>query len=77
MGWILSRAKAKRNAKAPSILINAETPISLRVAIEEKFRTQKDQPESIQGESKGLGEERKKRPMLKKELKQDINERKE
>ena len=76
MGWILSRAKAKRNAKAPSILINAETPISLRVAIEEKFRTQ-DQPESIQGESRGLGEERKKRPMLKKELKQDINERKE
>lgn len=55
MGWILSRAKAKRNAKAPSMLINAETPISFRVAIEEKFRTQKDQPESIQGESKGFG----------------------
>lgn len=37
-GWILRKAKAKRNAKAPSILISAETPISLRVAIEEEFQ---------------------------------------
>lgn len=33
MGWILSRAKASKNAKAVRILINAETPTSARVAI--------------------------------------------
>jgi hypothetical protein len=42
MGWILRIAKASRKAKAVTMLMNAETPISSRVAIEEFRTTQRE-----------------------------------
>lgn len=58
MGWILSRAKASKNAKAPRMLITAETPISPRFAINSKKKKKKVASidiENIKVKNKGGG----------------------
>jgi len=42
MGWILSRAKASKKAKAERMLMVAETAMSARVAIAETKRVERE-----------------------------------